>query len=140
MFYLLVKNWIMAFIGISIFIVVIINPYLITKYGVRTITIDNIVRIFAMFLLLIWLIPHKSLLLDTVGYLKNGEQYIQIDTCIVSEIQRTTWFFFAQKSLICENNKSYVDRFTSRFYSKNDKLEIKYLPKTTLIINIEKID
>ena len=140
MFYLLIKNWIIAFIGIILFIVVIINPYFITKYGIRTTVIDNIVRIFAIFLLLIWFIPNKSLLLDTVGYLNSGEQYIQVDTCTISEIQRTTWFFFAQKSLICDNHKSYIDRFTSRFYSESDKLKIKYLPKTTLIVDIKKAD
>lgn len=137
--YILIKNWLIAIVGILLFITVIINPAFVTKYGIRTVIIDNIVRGFAVVLLFIWFIPHKSLFLDTIGYLSKGEQYIQRSECVISEIQRTTWFFFAQKSLICENGNSYVDRFTSRFYNRDDKLNIEYLPATTLIVNVEKI-
>lgn len=138
--YVLMKNWIIAFIVFGSIIIVIINPSFITKYGNISASLNNIVRGFAAFILILWLIPHKSLLVDTLGYLKNGKRYVQSDICTVSEIQRTIWFFFVQKSIICTNGKRYVDRFTSRFYNKGDKLEIKYLPKATLIVNVRKLN
>jgi len=140
MFYILIKNWIVAIIGFIIFIIIIINPSFVTKYGIRTTTIDNMVRVFSIFLLLIWFIPHKSLFFDTVGYLKNGEKYLHKDMCTVKEIQKTVWFFFAQKSIICKNGKSYVDRFTSRFYHMGDKLDITYFPETTLIADTKTVE
>ncbi len=140
--YILIKNWLIAAVGILILVTVIINPSFITKYGIRTAIIDNVVRGFAITVLLIWLIPQKSLFLDTIGYLSKKEQYIKKNTCVLSEIhfqKKATWFFFARKSLICENGNSYVDRLISQFYSKDSKLIIRYLPETTLIVDIEKI-
>jgi hypothetical protein len=137
MSYILIKNWIVAFVIIIILCVIIINPHLITKYGLRTKTLDNIIRVVALIFLLLWFIPNKSLFLDTINYLKKGKRYVQSDICKVVEVQRTNWFFFAQKSIICSNNKSYVDRFTTKFYHKGDILEIKYLPETKLIVEVD---
>ena len=139
MIYFFIKNW---SIGIILFIIcmsIAIKPELITKYGYTNKVINNIVRYISLLLIILWILPHKELSIDTLGYFKNKNSYIQEIICNVKETDSSVWFFFAQKSILCKNNDRFTDVFTSRFYSKGDILKIKYLPESKLIVDVENI-
>jgi len=139
MLYFFIKNWSIGIIGFIIFISIAIKPEFITKYGYTNNVINNIVRYISLLLVVLWILPHKELAIDTLGYLKNKNTYIQETTCKVKKTYNSVWFFFAQKSILCKNNDRFVDIFTSRFYSEGDILKVKYLPESKLIIDVENI-
>jgi len=138
--YVLIKNSLINICMILLFIIVFVKPGVVTKYGVRTKTIDNVVRAFAFLLLLIALIPAKDLMIDFYGFLKSGNRYLQKATCEVIRETHTVWFSFAQRVIYCSNGQHFVDRFTSSFYHEGERYELIYLPKTRLIVDKRRLD
>ena len=140
MIYLFFKNWAFGGIVFFLFAYVAISPSLITKYGFTNAIIDNVVRVMAIILFILWIIPHVGLFLDTENYLVKGDSYLRNKECVVKKRDNSVWFFFAQKSILCEGGEQFVDRFTNRIYYEGDVLKITYLPETTLIFRVDKVD
>ena len=137
MIYFFIKVWIIGFIGFAIFFAIAVNPSFITKYGHTSNVIDNVVRYISILLFLVWVFPHKDLAIDTYGYLSGGSSYIEEERCHVKKTYNSVWFFFAQKGILCENGNRFLDIFTKRSYSKGETLNVTYLPKSTLIIDVK---
>ena len=133
--YILIKNWLGCLAVSLFFIVVLVKPEVITKYGLRTKIIDNIVRFFALLLAFLMLLPTKGLMNDTFGFFQKGDKYLNKTVCEVVRETHTVWFPFIQRIIYCKNNQHFVDRFTASFYHKGDAYEIIYLPKTKLIVD-----
>jgi hypothetical protein len=134
---ILIKNLFVFVLLEILYLSILIRPDLITRFGHTSKTIDNVVRFFSLLLLVFGIIAIWPVLVDSINYLFKGNNYIRSKVCEVKWVNKSVWFFFAQQVINCKDGDSFVDRFTTKIYSPGEIVNVKYLPRSKLIVDTE---